>query len=97
MPTNVLSKYTWVRNGRPTALLSVLPLYLGLGFVFSELGALEALRVPVALVGVDSGVVGISGNPLLLILLLCCHNDGASSVRSTLAEANLSKRSTWLP
>ena len=70
MPTNVLSKYTWGRNGSPTAFLSVLPLYLGLGFVFSELGALEALRVPVALAGVDSGVVGISGNPLLLLSAL---------------------------
>ena len=108
MPTRVLSKYTWVRNGGLTTLLPVLSLYLGLGFVFSERVCVEALRVPVALVGVDSGVGDISGRPLFLLgftcfyalifaFLLCCHNDGASSVTSTLAEANLNQRSTWLP
>ena len=70
MPTNVLSRNTWVRNGRPTALLSVLPLYLGLGSVFSELGGVEALRVPAVLAVGGLGVGDISGRPLLLLSAL---------------------------
>ena len=67
MPTNVLSRNTWGRNGRPTALLSVLPLYLGLGFVFSELGGVVASRAPAFRAGGGLGVGGISYSPLLLL------------------------------
>ena len=66
MPTNVLSRNTWGRNGRLTALLSVLPLFVELGSVFSELGGVVALRVPAVRVGVDLGAGDISGSPLLL-------------------------------
>ena len=72
MPTNVLSRNTWGRNGRPTALLSVLPLYLELGSVFSELVCVVALRVPAVLAVGGLGVGDISGNPLLLLLGLTC-------------------------
>ena len=70
MPTNVLSRNTWGRNGSPTALLSVLPLYLGLGFVFSELGGVIASRAPAFRAGGGLGVGGISYSPLLLLSAL---------------------------
>ena len=37
MPTNVLSKYTWVRNGRLAAIFPVFSLYVELGSVLFEL------------------------------------------------------------
>jgi hypothetical protein len=70
MPTNVLSRNTWGRNDRPTAFLSVLPLYLELGSVFSELVCVVALRVPAALAVGGLGVVDISDSPLLLLSAL---------------------------
>jgi len=63
MPTNVLSRNTWIRNGGLTTLLPVLSLFVELGSVFSELGDVIALRVPAALVdgGLDAG--DIFGRP----------------------------------
>ena len=67
MPTNVLSRNTWIRNGGLTTLLPVLSLFVELGSVFSELGGVTALRVPAALVDGGLGVGDISGRPLFLL------------------------------
>jgi len=70
MPTNVLSRNTWIRNGGLTTLLPVLSLFVGLGSVFSELGDVVALRAPAARVDGGLGVGDISGRPLLLLSAL---------------------------
>ena len=67
IPTNVLSKYTWVRNGGLTAFLVVLSLYLGFGSVFSEPGVVVISRVPAFRVGRGLGACGIFGRPLFLL------------------------------
>ena len=127
MPTNVLSRNTWGRNGPLTALRLVVSLLLGVVPVSAESGGGVVFRAPAFGAGGGLGAGDIFESPLLLFLglgltgfyalifavfssgvfisvpagfsvcafLLCCHNGGASSVTSTLAEANLSKRSTW--
>ena len=67
MPTNVLSRNTWGRNGRPTALLLVVSLFVGLVPVSAELVGVAALRVPAFRAGGGLGVGGISYSPLLLL------------------------------
>ena len=67
MPTNVLSKYTWVRNGRLAAIFPVLPLYVELGFAAVELGGVGVFRAPAFRAGGGLGVGGISYSPLLLL------------------------------
>ena len=68
MPTNVLSKYTWVRNGRLAAIFPVLSLYVGLGSVLVELCGVGFFRAPAFRAGGGLGACDISGRPLLLFL-----------------------------
>ena len=67
MPTNVLSRNTWGRNGRPTAVLPLLSLYVGAGFVLSELGGVGVFRAPAFGAGGCLGACGIFGSPLFLL------------------------------
>ena len=66
MPTNVLSRNTWGRNGPLTALLPVVPLLVGLVPVFAELVGGVVFRAPVFRAGGGLGACDISGRPLLL-------------------------------
>jgi len=70
MPTNVLSRNTWIRNGGLTTLLPVLSLFVELGSVSVELGDVVALRAPAVRVVGGLGVGDISGRPLLLLSAL---------------------------
>lgn len=65
MPTNVLSKYTWVRNGRLAAVLLVFSLYVGLGSVFVELCAVGVFRAPAFRAGGGLGAGGIFDSPFI--------------------------------
>ena len=67
MPTNVLSRNTWGRNGPLTALLPLVSLFVGLVPVFAELVGVTAFRAPAFGAGGDLGVGGISYSPLLLL------------------------------
>ena len=67
MPTNVLSKYTWVRNGRLAAIFPVLSLYVELGSVLFELCGVGVFRAPAFGAGGCLGACGIFGSPLLLL------------------------------
>ena len=70
MPTNVLSRNTWGRNGRPTALLLVVSLFVGFVPVSAEPVGVIALRAPAVRVVGGLGVGDISGRPLLLLSAL---------------------------
>jgi multisubunit Na+/H+ antiporter MnhG subunit len=67
MPTNVLSRNTWGRNGRPTAFRLAVPLLLEFGSVLFELGGVGVFRAPAFGAGGGLGACGIFGSPLLLL------------------------------
>jgi len=66
MPTKVLSRNTWARNGCVTAALPFLPLLVGVVPVLVELGGEVAFRAPAAGVGGGLGAGGIFYSPLFL-------------------------------
>ena len=70
MPTKVLSRNTWGRNGPLTALLPLVSLFVGFVPVFVELGGGVVFRAPAFEAGGDLGVAGISYSPLLLLSAL---------------------------
>ena len=67
MPTNVLSRNTWGRNGRPPAVLLVFSLYVGLGSVLVELCGVGFFRAPAFRAGGGLGACGIFGRTLFLL------------------------------
>jgi multisubunit Na+/H+ antiporter MnhG subunit len=67
MPTNVLSRNTWGRNGRPTAFRLAVSLLLEFGSVLFELGGVGVFRAPAVGAGGGLGACGIFGSPLLLL------------------------------
>ena len=66
MPTNVLSRNTWGRNGDLTALLVVVSLFVGVVPLFVELVVGLAFPAPIFGVGGGLGAGGIFDSPLLL-------------------------------
>ena len=68
MPTNVLSRNTWARNDRPTALRLAVSLLLEFGSVLFELGGVGVFRAPAFGAGGCLGACGIFGSPLFLLL-----------------------------
>ena len=63
MPTNVLSRNTWGRNGPLTALRFVVSLLLGVVPVFVELGGGLVFRAPAFGAGGGLGAGGIFDSP----------------------------------
>ena len=63
MPTNVLSKYTWVRNGRLAAIFPLVSLLLGVVPVSAEFGGGVVFRAPAFGAGGGLGAGGIFDSP----------------------------------
>ena len=67
MPTNVLSRNTWGRNGPLTALLLVVSLFVGFVLVFVEFGGEVVFLAPAFGAEGGLGAPGIFCSPLFFL------------------------------